>query len=698
MPSAPCITDLRTRQTWTYEDLWHGTLHLTALLTHQGVSPGDHLALCTRNHPVFFPLLFACAMQGAVLVPINPDTLRMERQTIVTDADVTLLLRDETTSPPDAGGLVVTWRTDRAPLLEPALPADGPEDVLMLYTPATPGPATGILLTHRNLVCMANTFGSFYHLRPHQRFLSLLPLSLMHASLLTGLACLGAHAHVYLTDPDALPPPGSLWAMVEDHGMHVLSLTPALMAALLQVYPEGTRRAPASLEFCFCGTAALGETLWRQFEQRFKVPVYQGYGMAETTTWAAMTPPDARKRYDTVGIPVGCAIRIAGETTGEVLIKGERVMRGYYHKNKLTRHRLRDGWLHSGDLGYLDQENQLIILGRMQPSIRRQGVAIPPEAIDACLRQSASVVEACTVGVPDARVGEKVVTACVLSQGTVEDVQAALRRRLAPSWHPDAIYQIHALPRNAVGQVQVAKVRDIVSGTTTTRFIHTFDRYKFRRAPSERMDDIRALIQAALLGGVPITFVGYWGVGPRTDPAEPDYQALARLGEIRKALHAVLDHPPTHIVLLLADVHARCNRIGEPHIAQYLQQIAALAVTQGLETLWLSQLWETAGYSDSDVDKLMADPEVLQAWQAFPLREAFLQQAARRCGSPDQAVVSALRYYCTSVIEKPLLTAAFKGSIFFTYNAPPFRLILPDLPLVYWHSTKPGTAAKPWFL
>ena len=301
------------------------------------------------------------------------------------------------------------------------------------------------------------------------------------------------------------------------------------------------------------------------------------------------------------------------------------------------------------------------------------------------------------MGVPDARVGEKVVTACVLSQGTVEDVQAALRRRLAPSWHPDAIYQIHALPRNAVGQVQVAKVRDIVSGTTTTRFIHTFDRYKFRRAPSERMDDIRALIQAALLGCAH-HLCRLLGRRPPHRPCRAGLPGPRAAGELRQALHAVLDHPPTHIVLLLADVHARCNRIGEPHIAQYLQQIAALAVTQGLETLWLSQLWETAGYSDSDVDKLMADPEVLQAWQAFPLREAFLQQAARRCGSPDQAVVSALRYYCTSVIEKPLLTAAFKGSIFFTYNAPPFRLILPDLPLVYWHSTKPGTAAKPWFL
>lgn len=698
VPSAPCITDLRTRQTWTYEDMWHCTLHLTDLLTQQGVSTGDHIALLTRNHPVFFPLLFACAMKGAALVPINTDTLRTEIHTIVTDADVTLMLRDETYSPPDEGGLSVTWRTDREPPPAPALPADFPEDVLMIYTSGTSGNATGVMLTHRNLVCMANTFGSFYHLRPHQRFLSMLPFSPMHAPLITGLACIGAHAHVYLTDPDGLTNAHSIFAMVEDHGIHVLSFTPSIMASLLQLHPEGTRRDISSLEFCFCGTAALGETLWRQFEQLFKVPVYQGYGMAETTTWATMTPPDARKRYDTVGVPVGCDIRIAGDTTGEVLIKGDRVMRGYYHKKKLTRHRLQDGWFHSGDMGCLDQENQLIILGRMQESITRRGVHIHPESIDACLRQSASVVDACTVGVPDALVGEKVVTVCVLSHGTVEDVHAELQRRLSPSLHPNAIYEIHALPRNAVGQVLVAKVRDIVSGHATTRFIHTFDRYKFRRAPSERMDDIRAIIQAAILAGVPIAFVGYWGVGHRTDPAEPEYQALARLGELRKAMHAVLDHPPAHIMLLLADVHARCNRIGEPQIAQYLQQIAALAATQGLHTMWLSQLWKAAGCSARDVEKLASDPEVLQAWQAFPLREAFLRQAAHRCGSPDQVEAYALRYYCTGMIDKPLLTAALKGSIFFTYNAPKFRMILPELPLVYWHSTKPGTAAKPWFL
>jgi hypothetical protein len=81
-----------------------------------------------------------------------------------------------------------------------------------------------------------------------------------------------------------------------------------------------------------------------------------------------------------------------------------------------------------------------------------------------------------------------------------------------------------------------------------------------------------------------------------------------------------------------------------------------------------------------------------------PLRADFLRQAARRCGNPEQAEAFALRYYCTCLLDKPLLTAAFTGSIFFTYNAPKFRCILPDLPLVYWHSTQPGTAAKPWFL
>ena len=116
---------------------------------------------------------------------------------------------------------------------------------------------------------------------------------------------------------------------------------------------------------------------------------------------------------------------------------------------------------------------------------------------------------------------------------------------------------------------------------------------------------------------MPITFVGYWGVGPRTDPAEPDYQALARLGSsARPCTRSSTTRPPISCSSSLMSMRGAIA-LGS-RTSQYLQQIAALAVTQGLETRWLSQLWETAGYSDSDVDKLMADPEVLQAWQAFP--------------------------------------------------------------------------------
>jgi acyl-CoA synthetase (AMP-forming)/AMP-acid ligase II len=697
-PADPFITDVRTRQTWTYEDIWYGALSLAGLLTQQGVSTGDRVALLTKNHPVFFPLLFACAIKGAMLVPLNKENLPEEIHTILSDAQVSLVLHDEPASAAGRIGLPVTWPSDggRTPARPPL--TDGANEVLIIYTSGTTGHAKGVVLTHRNLVSMANTFVSFYTLRPRQRFLSMLPFYHINAPMITGLVCIAARAHVFLTDPYGWSNARAIFDMVEEHRIQVLSLTPSIMASLLQLNPHGTRRNTSSLEFCFCGTAALGEKLWRQFEHLFHVPVYQGYGLTETTTWATMTPPDARKRYDSVGLPVGCEIRIEGDTTGEVLIRGDIVMRGYYHRNKLTRQSLQHGWYRTGDVGYLDRDGQLIIVGRTKHIIKRRGVLIHPEAIDACLRQCDHVVDACTVGVPDDLVGEKVVTACVLSGGTLEEVRADLHRRLSPYMRPDAMYQMPAIPRNDVGKALAARVRDLVSGVVTERFIRTFDRYQVRRANSAHMPAIRQMIHESIIAGTPIRFAGFWGVGERRDLAAPDHRAISRLGRLLKAMNAVLEQSQASMLLILADVHARCNRFPEGHIAHYLQRVAALAAAHGLDTIPLSQLWAHAGLSATDVETGVSDPEVLRAWQHFPLREEFLEQAEKRCGSHEQAEAYALRYYCTCLTERRMLTAALKGAILFTYNAPKFSVILPDLPIVYWHSIKPGTAAKPWFM
>jgi long-chain acyl-CoA synthetase len=175
--------------------------------------------------------------------------------------------------------------------------------------------------------------------------------------------------------------------------------------------------------------------------------VYQGYGLTETTTWATMTPPDDRKRYDTVGIPVGCEVRIDGDPTGEVLIKGDIVMSGYYNKKKLTRKSLRDDWYYSGDIGRFDSDHQLVIVGRTKNIIKRRGVLIHPEMIDESLRRSGLLLDTCTVGIPDSLNDERVVTAYVAAQASTDDVRSWLAGHLSSYMQPDEIVAVHAVPR-----------------------------------------------------------------------------------------------------------------------------------------------------------------------------------------------------------------------------------------------------------
>lgn len=696
-PSAPFLTDLRTGESWTYDELLCGARHIAALLLEHGVAPGDRVAFLTKNDPVFFPLLFACAMTGSILVPINRDNLRIEINTILDDAKPILVLYDERRPLMDDAAMPVAWRRNQPPAT-PALPETAADDVLIIYTSGTTGDAKGVTLGHRNLVTMARTFVDFYRLREGQRFLSMLPFYHINAPMITGLVCIAARAHVHLTEPYGFANARAIFDMVEANRINVLSLTPSIMASLVQLNPQGTPRDVSSLELCFCGTAPLGETLWRDFEALAKAPVYQGYGLTETTTWATMTPPDARKRYDTAGIPVGCEVRVDGEVTGEVMIKGDIVMSGYYNKKKLTRKHLRDGWYYTGDVGQIEADGNLVIVGRTKNIIKRRGILIHPEAIDNCLRQCSLVVDSCTVGVPDGQVGERVVSACVLKDGSVAEVRAFLTARLSPYMRPDEIVAVHAIPRNPVGKALAGKVRDLVSGEAAERVVQTFARSKISRAPSEQLAEIRAMVHNAALDGKPIVFSGFWGVGGRREAAEPDRRALARLNELRSEIDTALGQKQTEIKLVLADLHGRCNRIPDEHIDRYFEEIAALAAENGLETRRLSELWEEAGLNEADVERMAADPAIVAAWQEFPMRDDFLRQAENRCGCPERAEEFAFRYYCTCIAERGMLSAALAGTIFFTYNDPKFRIIQPELPTVHLHSTKPGTTAKPWFM
>jgi long-chain acyl-CoA synthetase len=696
-PTEPFLTDLRISKTWTYEELWQGMCHVAALFTRHGVSAGDRVALLTKNDPVFFPALFACAMTGSVLVPINRDNLQSEIDAVLDDAKPVLVLRDEHVKFMHETSIAVVWETEDAPPA-PTLTPLATDDALIIYTSGTTGNAKGVVLTQANLAVMAKRFVSFYHLRAGQRFLSMLPFYHINAPMITGLVCVAARAHVHLTDPYGFTNARSIFDMATANAINVLSLTPSIMASLAQLHPSGSFERPPSLEFCFCGTAPLGETLWRQFEALVSAPVYQGYGLTETTTWATMTPPDARKRYDTAGIPVGCEVRIDGEQAGEVLIKGDIVMSGYHNKKKLTQKSFTDGWYRTGDVGTIDRDGQLVIVGRTKNIIKRNGILVHPELIDECLQRHPSVVECCTVGVADPLLGERVVAACVLSHGTTSGLRAHVTAELSPYMRPDSIVAIQAVPRNPVGKALAASVRDMVSGDAAERVIQTFSRCKVSRAPSDQPEEIRALIQSSIMHGTTIPFAGFWGVGDRTEIAEPDRRAIARLRDVKDAMNTALGREQVSITLVMMDVHGRCNQVPSARIDSYHQSIASLAAENGLETRRASAMWDAAGLREADVEALAADPATIATWQSHPLKEELLNQAENRCGTPDQAETFAYRYFCTCLAERAVMTEGLAGNIYFTYSAPKFRALAPELPTVHWHSIKPGTTAKPWFM
>ncbi len=692
------LTDLRTEGSLSYNDLKAQSEAASSWLAQQGVEPGDRVVYITKNNPLFFPLLFGCAHRGVALVPVNADNDRRETDDVLADCEPKLVLCDAE----GAEGWLHLDATLQAQVFageQAAEPESCPpeQDGLIIYTSGTTGRSKGVVLSHKNLTTMAGTLASVYSYAPGERFLSLLPYYHINAPVVTGLACIAGGCHVLVTDLYGFTNARLIFPFVEKHGLNVLSLTPSIMASLLKLNPDGTDADLSSLRLGLVGTAHLPEPLWRRFEEVFGIPCYQGYGLTETTTWATMTPPDERKRYDSAGIAIGSEIRVDENAGSEVLIRGDIVMNRYHNRKGLTKKQFREEWLRTGDIGRIDEDGQLFITGRIKNIIKRRGVLISPEEIDNVLRQFPGTRDACTVGVPDELSGERIISACVVDESQLEALQAHARAALSAYKHPDEFLVVGEVPKTDMGKPDLAQLRKIASGEKADEVVKSFDVYRFRRARSDDMPQIERMVQDALVQAGTLDFAGFWGVGSRSELAKPDIVAMDRLKSFLDAIADAAGRPLATLELILADIHARCNKVAPEIHEPYFAAIDALAKERGIQTSWLSQVWDEHALRFEDVLQQMQTNERLEEWENFTLRSDFLNQASNRCADESLVEDHAYRYFLTITTENPAVAASFRDKIFFTYNGPEFRIALPQLPLVHLHSLKPGTAAKPWF-
>ena len=512
-PDKPFVVGPRTL---TYGELGDQVRRLSALFRQLELRRDDRAIVATGDDIAAIGIFLALLRNGITAVMLNPQAGGPELQTLVRAADAKALFVDRAIA--SSGVLAAAARRDaeivpidhaaadqsrvrrrlrdwigrRSPsdarLSYPAalgatapdeeLPADVSEAALayILFTSGTTSRPKGVEITHRSLAAQMRTFVNQYGLSEQARLLNVLPLH--HTDGLTQGVTLTLAAGATLFRRAAFRVdllPQLLGTIRSDRITHLVTVPSVL--ALVANLGEDCLECFLTEDFRFIiSTAAyLDKNLWRRFEEKFRAKVVNVYGLTETVCEALYCGPDeATRRIGTVGKPVDCEARIvdlAGRdvgpgATGELILRGDNVMRGYFRMPEETAAVLRDGWFYTGDLAAVDEDGFYRIVGRKKNVIITGGMNVYPEDVTTVLRSLPGVLDAVTFGMPDDSWGERVVSCVVPVPGqalSVEKIAAQFLERASREKLPLEIHIVDDLPRGPAGKVILSEVKEMAA-------------------------------------------------------------------------------------------------------------------------------------------------------------------------------------------------------------------------------------------
>lgn len=358
------------------------------------------------------------------------------------------------------------WDTETSSTGEP----DASDIALLMYTSGTTGAPKGVLLDHRNLLANARNISQEHRLDTGDRVFAALPLYHINGLVVTLLAPLFHGGSVVMTPRFSAR---TYWRDVARHGCTWINVVPTIVAYLLN-NDEACTADLSALRFCRSASAALPVDHHRAFEARFGVGIIETMGMTETAAPMFSNPYDpACRRIGSIGLPSGGEAKVidrdgrecAPDECGELVLRGEQVMRGYYKRPEETRAAFTaDGWLRTGDLGYRDSDGYFYINGRAKELIIKGGENIAPREIDEALLKHPGVLDAAVVGVPDTAYGQEIVAFIVprISEGQgaldIADLHEHCLRELGRYKTPKEFRFVAELPRGPSGKVQRLKL------------------------------------------------------------------------------------------------------------------------------------------------------------------------------------------------------------------------------------------------
>lgn len=475
------LIDSATGEHYTYRALNTRARALATTLAEQhGIHPGDRVAVLALNSPEYLDALFACALLGATLVPLNWRLTVHELGIILTDCEPALLLHDEKhrAIALTASGVHGTPLLDMrafpgvdatlASRARPFVSVDGEEIVLILYTSGTTGVPKGAMLSHRMLTWNAINTQISWGLRENDIAPTFAPF--FHAGglnvLTTPIYHLGGTV-VLLRDTS----PAAVLQAIEAERCTLVFAVPTVFQMMMEA-PEFATANLSTVRFCITGGSSCPLPIIEGYAAR-GLQFRQGYGLTEVgVNCFSLAPEDALRKAGSVGRPVfHSQARIVDDqdhpapsgTVGELVLSGPHICSGYWRRPEATAEAYHDGWWHTGDLASQDEEGYYYIVGRKKDMFISGGENIYPAEIEGILATHPGIAEAAVIGRPDPKWGEvglAVVVPRLHASLDESDILSFCATRLARYKIPKSVVFTDSLPRNAMGKVIKSELYD----------------------------------------------------------------------------------------------------------------------------------------------------------------------------------------------------------------------------------------------
>ena len=472
-------------------------------LVSKGIKPGDKVALSCFNLPYFPIIYFGILKAGAVVVPLSVLLKKDEIAYHLQDSEAKayfcfvgtedlpmgqmgaagfqeaagceqfymIMPKPEMPAPVKGMATLGSLMAGQSPVCETA--RTGAEDTaVIIYTSGTTGRPKGAELTHSNLTMNTILCSNLHNPTPEDTQLIVLPLFHIFAMvvLMNAGAYKGVHS-ILLPRFDA----ETVFGLLDKHNVTIFAGVPTMYWVLLN-YTDPKfdyEKIAGNLRTAVSGGASLPLAVLEGFEERFKVPIMEGYGMSEGSPVVTFNHLDEGRKPGSVGTPAwGVEVKIVDEEgnevpvgeKGELVYRGHNVMKGYYNKPEANAKTIKNGWLHSGDVAKMDEDGFFYIVDRTKDMIIRGGLNVYPREVEETMMKHDSVSLVAVIGIPHEEMGEDIKAYVVLKEGQTadpEELKAWTKERIAAYKYPREVEIVDALPMSATGKILKKELRKV---------------------------------------------------------------------------------------------------------------------------------------------------------------------------------------------------------------------------------------------